>query len=124
MSETFTISQGRFDLVVNAGSTFPNAFADAVFYPTDNLGAPFSLTGWTAKLQIRETPYTNAHIDIIPTVNDTENFVSFSLSAAQTALLTKTSYVWACELTQTSTGKVMTLARGTVIVAPEIVKAD
>lgn len=124
MSETFTISQGRFDLVVNAGSTFPNAFADAVFYPTDNLGAPFSLAGWTAKLQIRETPSVAAVIDIIPTVNETDNSVSFSLSATQTALLTKASYVWACELTQTSTGKVMTLARGLVEVAPEIVKAD
>ena len=124
MSETFTITEGRFDLVVNAGSTWPNVFEPAVFYPTDQTGAPFSLTGWTAKLQIRETPHTSAHLDIIPTVNVTENSVSFSLSAAQTALLTKASYVWACELTQTSTGKVMTLARGLVEVAPEIVKAD
>jgi len=124
MSETFTISQGRFDLVVTAGSTFPNAFEDAIFYPTDNLGAPFSLTGWTAKLQIRETPSVAAVIDIVPTVNVTDNSVSFSLSATQTALLTKASYVWACELTQTSSGKVMTLARGLVEVAPEIVKAD
>lgn len=124
MSETFTITEGRFDLVVNAGSTWPNPFQPAVFYPTDNVGAPFSLTGWTAKLQIRETPHTSAHIDIIPTVNDTDNSVSFSLTAAQTALLTKASYVWACELTQTSSGKVMTLARGLVEVAPEIVKAD
>ena len=122
MSETFTISQGRFDLVVNAGSTFPNAFADAVFYPTDNVGAPFSLTGWTAKLQIRETAFADAILTITPTVNDTENFVSFSISAAQTATLVKASYLWACELTQTSTGKVMTLARGLVEVAPEIVK--
>jgi hypothetical protein len=99
-------------------------FEPAVFYPTDQTGAPFSLTGWTAKLQIRETPHTSAHIDVIPTVNVTDNSVSFSLSAAQTALLTKASYVWACELTQTSTGKVMTLARGLVEVAPEIVKAD
>lgn len=123
MSETFTITQGRFDLVVNAGSTFPNVFADAVFYPTDNVGAPFSLTGWTAKLQVRETPDKTAVIDIVPTVNPTDNSVSFSFSAAQTALLVKASYVWACELTETATGKVMTLARGLVEVAPEIVKA-
>lgn len=124
MSETFTISEGRFDLVINAGSTWPNAFEPAVFYPTDQTGAPFSLTGWAAKLQIRETPYTNAHIDIIPTVNDTDNSVSFSLTPAQTSLLTKVAYVWGCELTETATGKVMTLARGKVEVTPEIVKAD
>ena len=124
MSETFTIEQGRFDLVINAGSTWPNPFQPAVFYPTDHLGAPFSLTGWTAKVQIRETAYSSPHIDIIPTVNDTDNSVSFSLTPAQTSLLTKVAYVWGCELTQTSTGKVMTLARGTVEVSPEIVKAD
>ena len=122
MSETFTITQGRFDLVINAGSTWPNAFEPAVFYPTDNVGAPFSLTGWTAKLQIRETPSTTAVLTIVPTVNVTESSVSFSLTAAQTALLTKSAYLWACELTETATSKVMTLARGTVEVAPEIVK--
>lgn len=124
MSETFTIGSGRFDLVINAGSTFPNPFESAYFYPTDNLGAPFSLDGWTAKLQIRETPHSSAHIDIVPTVNTADNSVSFSLTPAQTSLLTKAAYVWACELTQTSTGKVMTLARGLVEVLPEIVKAD
>jgi len=124
LSETFVISEGRFDLVINAGSTFPNVFDSAYFYPVDNTGTPFSLTGWTAKLQIRETPQSSAHLDIIPTVNDTDNSVSFSLTAAQTSLLTKSAYVWACELTQTSTGKVMTLARGLVEVHPEIVRAD
>jgi hypothetical protein len=124
LSETFTITEGRFDLVVNAGSTWPNPFQPAVFFPTDNLGAPFSLTGWTAKVQIRETAYSSAHIDIIPTIDVAANSVSFSLTPAQTSLLTKVAYVWGCELTQTSTGKVMTLARGTVEVLPEIVKAD
>jgi hypothetical protein len=122
MSETFTITEGRFDLVVNAGSTWPNVFEPAVFYPTDQTGAPFSLTGWTAKLQIRETASATAILTITPTVNATDNSVSFSLSAAQTATLVNASYVWACELTETSTSKVMTLARGLVEVAPEIVK--
>lgn len=124
MSETFVISEGRFDLAITAGSTFPNPFQPAVFYPTDNLGAPFSLTGWTAKIQFRETPFTAAHLDIVPTVDPSDNSVSFSLTPTQTSLFTKVAYVWACELTQTSTGKVMTLARGKVEVTPEIVKAD
>lgn len=121
MSETFTIGSGRFDLVINAGSTFPNAFADAEFFPTDNVGAPFSLTGWVAKLQIRETPDKPAVIDIEPTVDVATNSVKFSLSAEETADLVLPNYVWACELQQTSTGKVMTLARGLVEVAPQIV---
>jgi len=121
MSETFTIGSGRFDLVINAGSTFPNVFQEAEFFPTDNVGAPFSLTGWVAKLQIRESPDKPAVIDIEPTVDETTNSVKFSLSAEETADLVLPNYVWACELEQTSTGKVMTLARGIVEVAPQIV---
>ena len=122
MSETFTITDGRFDLVVLAGSTFPSVEGDCEFYPTDSQGAPFDLTGWTAKLQIRENPSTAAIIDIVPTVNTTANSVAFSLTPAQTSLLVKTDYVWAIELTETATSKVLTLARGQVEVTPEIVK--
>lgn len=122
MSETFTITNGRFDLQILAGSTFPSVEGDCELYPTDSVGAPFSLTGWTAKLQIRENPSTAAIIDIIPTVNTTANFVAFSLTPVQTALLVKTDYVWAIELTETETGKVLTLARGQANVTPEIVK--
>jgi hypothetical protein len=122
VSETYTITDGQFDLVVLAGSTFPSVAGDCSFYPTDSDGVAFNLTGWTAKLQVRENPSTSAIIDITPTVNTSDNSVSFSLTPTQTALLTKTDYVWALELTQTSTGKVLTLARGQVEVTPEIVK--
>ena len=122
MSETFTITDGLFDLEVLAGSTFPSVAGDCSFYPTDSDGNAFSLTGWTARLQIRENPSIAAIIDITPTVDTTANSVSFSLTPAQTASLVRTDYVWALELTQTSTGKVLTLARGQVLVVPEIVK--
>jgi hypothetical protein len=122
VSETYTVTDGQFDLVILAGSTFPSVSGDCSFYPTDADGVAFALTGWTAKLQIRENPTTAAIIDIVPTVNTSTNFVAFSLTPAQTSTLTKTDYVWAIELTQTSTGKVLTLARGQVEVTPEIVK--
>ena len=122
MSETYTVTDGRFDLVILAGSTFPSVAGDCEFYPTDADGVAFSLTGWTARLQIRENPSVAAIIDITPTVNTSTNSVAFSLTPAQTSTLTKTDYVWALELTQTSTGKVLTLARGQVEVTPEIVK--
>ena len=122
MSETYTITDGLFDLEVLAGSTFPSVAGDCSFYPTDSDGNAFSLTGWTARLQIRENPSIAAIIDITPTVDTTANSVSFSLTPAQTSTLVRTDYVWALELTQTSTGKVLTLARGQVLVVPEIVK--
>ena len=122
MSETFTITDGLFDLEVLAGSTFPSVAGDCSFYPTDVDGVAFSLTGWAARLQIRENPSIAAVIDMVPTVNTSDNSVAFSLTPAQTALLVKTDYVWALELSQTSTGKVLTLARGQVHVYPEIVK--
>lgn len=124
MSETFTIGSGRFDLVINAGSTFPNAFADAEFFPTNNLGQPFSLTDWNALLQIRDAVTGELALEVTPTVDDTTNSVKFSISAEDTALLTLPNYVWACELKQDVTGKVMTLARGLVHVEPEIVIED
>jgi hypothetical protein len=122
VSETYTITDGRFDLVILAGSTFPSVAGDCSFYPTDSDGNAFSLTGWTARLQIRENPSVAAIIDITPTVNTTDNSVSFSLTPSQTSTLVKTDYVYALELTQTATGKVLTLARGQVEVTPEIVK--
>jgi hypothetical protein len=122
VSETYTVTDGRFDLEVLAGSTFPSVAGDCSFYPTDSDGVAFSLVGYTAKLQVRENPSTAAVIDIVPTVNTSDNSVSFSLTPTQTALLTKTDYVWALELTQTSTSKVLTLARGQVLVTPEIVR--
>ena len=122
MSETYTVTDGKFDLEILAGSTFPSVAGDCSFYPTDADGVAFALTGFTAKLQIRENPSTAAIIDITPTVNTSDNSVNFSLTPAQTSLLTKTDYVYAIELTQTSTSKVLTLARGQVLVTPEIVR--
>lgn len=122
MSETLTVTDGSLDLNVLAGSTFPSVAGPASFYPTDDTGTAFSLTGWTARLQVRENPGTTALIDMNPTVNTSDNSVSFTLTAAQTALLTKTDYVYAIELTKTATGEVMTLVRGQVRVTPEIVK--
>jgi hypothetical protein len=122
VSETFTVTDGKFDLEILAGSTFPSVAGDCSFYPTDADGVAFSLTGYTAKLQVRENPSTAAILDVTPTVNTSDNSVSFSLTPTQTSLLVKTDYVWALELTQTSTSKVLTLARGQVLVTPEIVK--
>ena len=122
MSETFTVTSGLFDLNLLAGSTFPSPAGDCSFYPSDVDGNPFSLTGWTAKLQIRENAGEAAVIDIVPTVNTSNNSVSFSLTPAQTSTLTKTDYIYAIELANASTGKVMTLVRGQVNVYPEIVK--
>ena len=122
MSETYTVTDGKFDLEIFAGSTFPSVAGDCSFYPTDADGVAFALTGYTARLQIRENPSTAALVDIVPTINTTDNSVNFSLTVAQTQTLTKTDYVYAIELTQTSTSKVLTLVRGQVFVSPEIVK--
>ena len=122
MSETFTVTDGLFDLEILAGSTFPSVAGDCSFYPTDVDGYAFSLVGYTARLQVRENPSSAAILDVNPTVNTSDNSVAFSLTPAQTSLLTKTDYVYAIELTETVSGKVLTLTRGQVLVTPEIVK--
>lgn len=122
MSLSYTADNGIFDLEILAGSTFPSVSGDCQFFPTDVNEVSFPLAGWTARLQIRENPSTAAVLDINPTVDAVAGSVSFSLTPAQTSLLSKTDYVYAIELTQTSTGKVLTLARGQVLVTPEIVR--
>jgi hypothetical protein len=121
LSETFVIGSGRFDLVVTAGSTFPNAFDEAVFYPLDNNNLAFNLTDWHAELQIRDAVTGELALEVTPTIDVVNNAVKFSITADDTSLLVLPNYVWACELKNHTTHKVMTLARGLVEVLPEIV---
>ncbi len=118
----FTVTDGVFNLEVYAGSTFPSVAGQCSFYPTDVDGVAFDLTGYTAKLQVREQPSTEPVINIVPTINPADNSVSFMFTYAQTALLTKVDYVWAIELKNTATTEVLTLVRGQVYVYPEIVQ--
>ena len=45
MSETYTVTDGQFNLEILAGSTFPSVAGDCEFYPTDVDGVAHIVTG-------------------------------------------------------------------------------
>lgn len=106
-------------LYIEAGATFD---AYSFRYLEDDKVTPVNLVGWTAKLQIRETPDSALALEVTPTINTTQALIEFTLTPAQTSSLTLSKYVWALELTKTSTGQVVRLVEGKVVVSPEVVK--
>jgi carbohydrate-binding DOMON domain-containing protein len=108
----------NYGLEIEAGATFSLEFE----YRNDN-GTLFDFTGWTAKAQIRQTPSSASALEITTAINAGTSVITISLTAVQTATLTATNYVWAMELTQTSTSKVVRLVEGGVVVSPEVVRA-
>ena len=109
MAESYSLS-------VDAGATY-NAVS---FLYKDEDGTPINLTGWTGKLQIRETPASSLVVEVIPTLTSA-GMVEFELSATQTALLTQKAYVYAIELTDPD-GVVVRLIGGKVNVSLEVVR--
>jgi len=108
----------NYGLEIEAGATFSLEFE----YKNDD-GTLFDFTGWTAKAQIRQTPSSATALEITTSINTSTSVITISLTAVQTATLTATNYVWAMELTQTSTSKVVRLVEGGVVVSPEVVRA-
>jgi hypothetical protein len=108
----------NYGLEIEAGATFSLEFE----YKNDD-GTLFDFTGWTAKAQIRQTPSSASAVEITTAINSGTSVITISLTAIQTATLTLPNYVWAMELTQTSTSKVVRLVEGGVTVSPEVVRA-
>ncbi len=107
----------RYKLHIDAGATFKREFE----YTNDD-GTVFNLTGYTAKLQIRETVDGPLVLEIIPAINVTTGVISFTLTAAQTATLIKPEYVYAMELYAPGNEPTFRFIEGGVEVSPEVVR--
>lgn len=104
---------------VEAGATF-NAYSFK--YLEDDGVTPVDMTGWTGKLQVRETPASTAvALEVIPTITVPTGMIDFAFTATQTASLTASSYVYALEL-YGSNNLVVRLVEGKIFVSPEVVK--
>lgn len=104
-----------YHLHIQAGTTFALEF---VYSNTD--GTVPSLTGYTAKFQVRPT-YSSATLTLetTPTIDVPTATVSLNLTPVQTALLTN-GFVYAIELSnQTNTFR---LVEGQLVVSPEVVR--
>jgi hypothetical protein len=108
----------NYGLEIEAGATFSLEFE----YKNED-GTLFDFTGWTAKAQIRQTPSSASAVEITTAINAATSVITISLTATQTSSLTFPLYVWAMELTQTATSKVIRLVEGGVKVSPEVVRA-
>lgn len=108
----------NYTLNIEAGATFTRAFeytnADGTVYP---------LTGYTAKLQIRETPEASlAALSVTPSINVATGTITVTLTAAQTSTLLLPKYVYAMELAGPGGEPVIRLVEGSVKVSPEVVR--
>ncbi len=108
----------NYGLEIEAGATFSLEFE----YKNDD-GTLFDFTGWTAKAQIRQTPSSASAVEITTAINAATSVITISLTATQTSGLTFPNYVWAMELTETATARVIRLVEGAVRVSPEVVRA-
>lgn len=105
-------------LNIDAGATYPLGI-DVL----NDDGTVYSLTGYTAKLQIRETPTSaTALVTVNATINTTTGHLTLTIPAASTALLVKDSYVYAVELTASGGEPVYRILEGKVFVSAEVVK--
>lgn len=107
----------RVNLYVEAGATFSRE----ITY-TNPDGTLFDLTDYSAELQVRPTATSSTKvIDIEPTIDVETATISWTFTAAQTALLTASKYVYAMELTHTD-GTVIRFIEGDITPSPEVVR--
>lgn len=109
----------KYNLQIEAGATFRRTLE----YTTE-AGDLFDLTGYTARLQMRETATsTTTALDITPSIDVTFALVHIELTAAQTSTLTLPKYVYALEITGPgTTPEVIRLIEGQAIISPEVVR--
>lgn len=105
------------NLFVDAGATFVREYVY-----TNEDGTVFDLTGFTAKVQVREDAASTLLFEVTPTITILTGKVAMTWSATNTSLLTKKLYNWALELTNATSGVVIRLVEGTVTVSLEVVK--
>lgn len=102
---------------VEAGATYSQEFV----YRDDN-GDLFDLAGYSARLQLRETPEdARPALDIELDIELETSTLSFELSAAQTSTLTAPRYKYAIEL-YAPDETVIRLLQGSFKVSPEVVR--
>lgn len=116
------MAAGKLDLVIEKGATFRKT----LFYKDSNKDA-IDLTGYTARMQIRDTAAStaflaeltteNGGITITPLLGQLDLFISDT----DTSALASDSGVYDCELIDAG-GEVIKLVRGTVSIIEEVTR--
>lgn len=108
MAEVYTLH-------VDAGATWR-----VEFEYTNEDETVFDLTGYTAKMQLRETPSATLALEIDADIDVELGRLVFVASAADTSDLLLPTYAYAVELTDGT--EVIRLVQGSAHVSPEVVR--
>jgi hypothetical protein len=103
---------------LGAGTTFTRTLEY-----TNPDGTVFDLTGYSALMQLRETPSSELALEIVPTLDVELGRIQFTISPEQSSALTLPRYAYAIELTAPD-GQVSRLIQGSFKVSPEVVREE
>lgn len=113
---------GKIDLTIDKGATYRKTF-----FWKDSAGVPIDLTGYTARMQIRENYSSNTLIAELTTENGgititpLEGKIELFLSDTDTTALTQSKGVYDIELLAPG-GDVIKFLRGYVSILQEVTK--
>ena len=112
---------GKLDIVIEQGADFERQL---VWQQAD--GTPYDLTGYTARMQARETKLSDTVLLSITvgaglTLGGVAGTIDIELTAAQTQALEFTTGFWDLELVS-GTGKVYRLVEGVVTLSQEVTR--
>lgn len=113
---------GNYDLSIYKGQTL-----DITFTWKDSAGVAVNLTGYTAKMQIRDVPGGTQHDEFLSTGGTPEitlgaaaGTIRLQVSATDTGAYSFERAVYDLELTVTATGVVTRLLEGAVVAYPQV----
>lgn len=114
------MAAAAYDIEVEAGASFSMTFAYR-----DAAGDPVPLSGWSARFQVRESVRAAGEPvfeqDPMP-FDDVTSMVTLTLTAAETAAFSRSSYAYGIELAHPSGEPVIRLAQGKFKVSAEVVR--
>lgn len=122
------MAAGKHDITIEQGADFT---LTALY--TNSEGAIITLTGWTGRMQIRQSPSSPSPVVSLPGVDGTititgaagkvEVFIPAE-TTAQIALYGKSTgtFAYDLEIVETATGRVKRLLKGTATVDAEITR--
>jgi hypothetical protein len=115
-----SLTPGRVNFVCPQGSTFRKT----VTYKIDDV--PVNITGYTSRLQVRETHYSTETITSLTsgngiTLGGSAGTIDILISASATAAFDPGNWVYDLEV-QSSNGVVDRLIEGSFIITPEVTR--
>jgi hypothetical protein len=105
------------NFTIDAGARFVKTFVYE--NPT---GTVVNLTGYTATMQVRKSTFGPLVISATPTINSSTYVITLTLTPEQTILLRDSNYVYAIQVSNSSTGDVKIASRGVLTINQAIVR--